>query len=125
MERPAAAGHYSCLKSPPGFRTNYRLKRFAFRDGLVSLHSMTNIIFQKSGVTAPWTGDEESILELGEENDLDLEFGCRMGNCTACQQTLVSGEVEYPNGHTGEPEEGNELLCCSQPKGEANVVIDA
>jgi ferredoxin len=86
---------------------------------------MANIIFQKSGVTAPWTGDEESILELAEANDLDLEFGCRMGNCTACQQKVVSGEVEYPNGHTGEPDEGNELMCCCQPKGDADVVVDA
>lgn len=86
---------------------------------------MVNIIFQKSGVTAPWTGDEESILELGEAEGLDLDFGCRMGNCTACQQTIVSGQVEYPNGHTGEPDEGGALLCCCQPKGEEDVVVDA
>ena len=86
---------------------------------------MPKVIFQKSNVTAEWTGDEESILELAEANELDLDFGCRMGNCTACQQKVVSGEVAYPNGHTGEPEEGNELLCCSEPKGEADVVIDA
>lgn len=86
---------------------------------------MPNVIFQKSDLTAEWTGEHESILELGEAKDLDLDFGCRMGNCTACQQKVVSGEVEYPNGHTGEPEEGNELLCCSQPKGDTDVVIDA
>lgn len=86
---------------------------------------MAKIIFQKSDVTAEWTGDEESILELGEANGLDLDYGCRMGNCTACQQTVVSGEVDYPNGHTGEPEPGNALLCCCQPKGDADVVIDA
>jgi uncharacterized protein len=86
---------------------------------------MGKIIFKKSDVECEWTGDEESILELGEENDLDLDFGCRMGNCTACQQPILSGEVEYPNGHTGEPEEGNALLCCSQPKGDDDVVIDA
>jgi ferredoxin len=86
---------------------------------------MPKIIFQKSGVELDWTGDEESILEFAESHDLDLDYGCRMGNCTACQQKIISGEVEYPNGHTGEPEEGNALLCCSIPKGDANVVIDA
>ena len=86
---------------------------------------MANIVFEKSGVTAPWMGTEESILELGEIHDLDLDYGCRMGNCTACQQPIVSGEVDYPNGHTGEPDEGNALLCCCQPKGDADVVIDA
>jgi ferredoxin len=86
---------------------------------------MANIVFEKSGVTAPWTGDEESILELGEIHDLDLDYGCRMGNCTACQQPILSGEVDYPNGHTGEPDEGNALLCCCQPKGDADLVIGA
>lgn len=86
---------------------------------------MSKIIFKQSEVDCEWTGDEESILELGEANDLDLDFGCRMGNCTACQQPILSGEVEYPNGHTGEPDAGNALLCCCQPKGEADVVIDA
>ena len=87
--------------------------------------SMANIIFKKSGVTATWTGTLESILELGEIHDLDLDYGCRMGNCTACQQQIVSGEVDYPNGHTGEPDEGNALLCCCHPKGDADVVINA
>ena len=86
---------------------------------------MANIVFKKSGITVPWTGTEESILELGEIHDLDLDYGCRMGNCTACQQAIVSGEVDYPNGHTGEPDEGNALLCCCQPKGDADVVINA
>ena len=86
---------------------------------------MPKVIFQKSELSLEWTGAEESILELAEANDLDLDYGCRMGNCTACQQAVISGDVEYPNGHTGEPDEGNQLLCCCQPKGDADVVIDA
>ena len=86
---------------------------------------MAKIIFQKSGVECGWNGDEESILELAEANDLDLDYGCRMGNCTACQQVLSAGEVEYPNGHSAEPEAGSALLCCSIPKGDADLVIDA
>ncbi len=85
---------------------------------------MPKVIFKQSAVEAEWTGDEESILELAEANDLELEYGCRMGNCTACQQKVVAGAVEYPMGHTGEPEEGCELLCCSIPKGDEDVVID-
>lgn len=86
---------------------------------------MPKIIFKKSAVEAEWTGQEESILELAESNDLDLDYGCRMGNCTACQQPLLSGAIEYPNGHTGEPDKGNALLCCCQPKGDVDIVIDA
>ena len=83
------------------------------------------IIFQKSGVEAEWTGAEESILEFGETQDLDLDYGCRMGNCTACQHKIISGEVSYPNGHAGEPDAGHALLCCCEPKGDADVVIEA
>lgn len=85
---------------------------------------MPKIIFKKSNLELEWTGDDESILELAEANDLDLDYGCRMGNCTACQQKIESGEVEYPMGHTGEPDEGYALLCCCQPKGDCDVVID-
>ena len=89
------------------------------------MRDMVKIIFQKSGVELNWTGDEESILEFAESNDLDLDYGCRMGNCTACQQKVVSGAVEYSMGHSGEPDEGNALLCCCAPKGDADLVIDA
>lgn len=84
---------------------------------------MPKVTFTKSNVSAEWTDDVESILELAEENGLDLDFGCRMGNCTACQQKVTKGEVEYPDGHTGEPDEGHELLCCSVPK--TDLEIDA
>ena len=89
------------------------------------MRDMVKIIFQKSGVVLNWTGDEESILEFAESNDLDLDYGCRMGNCTACQQKVVSGAVEYPMGHSGEPDQGNALLCCCAPKGDSDLVIDA
>lgn len=82
---------------------------------------MSKVTFTKSGVTAEWSGDEVSLLELGESKGLDLPFGCRMGNCTACQQPLVSGEVDYPEGHNGIPDDGNVLLCCSQPEGDVEI----
>lgn len=86
---------------------------------------MSKINFKKSGLELEWTGDEETILEMAEANDLDLDYGCRMGNCTACQQKLISGEIEYPMGHTGEPDDGCVLLCCCQPKDGQDLVIDA
>lgn len=86
---------------------------------------MPKVIFKKSGIEEEWDGKEESLLSLGEKHRIDLNFGCRAGNCTACQQPILAGEVEYPDNHGGEPEEGNELLCCSVPKGDADLVIDA
>ena len=84
---------------------------------------MATVTFAKSGVTADWDSQQDSLLELGEVQGLDLDFGCRVGNCTACQQPLTSGKVIYPHDHNGIPEEGNILLCCSVPDGD--VVIDA
>lgn len=86
---------------------------------------MSKIIFQKSDVAFDWAGDDTSILEFAEANNLDLDYGCRMGNCTACQQKIVSGAVEYSNGHSGEPEADHALLCCCIPKGEGDLIIDA
>lgn len=86
---------------------------------------MSKINFQKSAVTLDWTGTDDSLLEAAEAAGLDLDYGCRMGNCTACQQKIISGEVEYPKGHTGVPEEGNALLCCCVPKDGCDLVIDA
>lgn len=82
---------------------------------------MPKITFTQSELTAEWTGEHDSILEFAEAHGLDLNFGCRQGNCTACQQKIISGKVSYPNGHSGVPEEGNELLCCSVPDGDLEI----
>jgi len=84
---------------------------------------MPKVTFQQSGVTADWEESEEFLLDFAESKGLDLDFGCRAGSCTMCQQPLVSGEVEYPDGHASDPDEGNILMCCSRPK--TDVVIDA
>ena len=86
---------------------------------------MTNINFTKSKLTLQWDDSYESILELAEANDLHLPFSCRMGNCTSCQHPLLKGSVEYPFGHTGEPDPGYALLCCSKPKGDEDLEINA
>lgn len=86
---------------------------------------MAKVTFKQSDVAADWEGQAESILELGEDLGLDLPYGCREGNCTACQQPLVSGEIEYPHGHNGVPDEGNVLICCSRPVDGGDLVIDA
>lgn len=84
---------------------------------------MSKIHFKKSNTTIDFDGSDDNILEAAEGAGLSLDFGCRMGNCTACQQPLLNGEIEYPEGHAGEPDEGNELICCSIPT--TDVTFDA
>ena len=38
---------------------------------------------------------------------------------------LIAALRFYDDGHTCEPDEGNALLCCCTPKGDADVVVDA
>jgi ferredoxin len=84
---------------------------------------MSKVTFHKSNKSAEFNAASGSILELGESLGIDLDFGCRVGNCTACQQPVMEGSVSYPEGHNGEPDEGNALICCCVPDGD--VVIDA
>ena len=84
---------------------------------------MPKVTFKKSGIEAAWDGSSDSLLEFAESKGLDLDYGCRAGNCTACQQTILEGEVSYPWEPSGVPDEGKELLCCSVPK--TDVVVDA
>ncbi|GHB93892.1 2Fe-2S iron-sulfur cluster-binding protein [Cerasicoccus arenae] len=84
---------------------------------------MPKVTFQRSNVSAEWDAVEDSLLDFAEAHGLDLDFGCRVGNCTACQQKLISGEVEYQFDHGAVADEGKILLCCSIPK--TDVVIDA
>lgn len=84
---------------------------------------MPTVEFKKSQLIVDWDDRYDSLLELAEAKGLDLDFGCRQGNCTACQQPILKGSVEYPRGHNGVPEEGNQLLCCSKPA--EDIVIDA
>ena len=86
---------------------------------------MPKIIFQKSDLEIEWDASAENILELAETHGLDLAYGCRAGNCTACQQKVVGGEITYPMDHTGQPDEGCVLLCCCIPKSNEDLVIDA
>jgi len=100
-------------------------RQFAFSILNLNAYSMAKIVFVKSQVELEWSDDEDSILELAEANDLDLDYGCRMGNCTACQHRVVSGAVDYPMGHTGEPDPEHALLCCCVPSGPDDVIIEA
>ena len=80
------------------------------------------VTFAKSGKTVSWSADDGSLLDLAEENDVSIDFGCRAGSCGTCITALKSGEVEYIE-HCAEPEAGSCLACVAQPK--TALVIDA
>jgi hypothetical protein len=73
------------------------------------------IRFAKSGVTAEWSHDKGSLLELAEAVGLAPVFGCRSGIFGTCATRITSGAVEYIEESLAPCGEGQVLLCCSAP----------
>jgi len=82
-----------------------------------------DIEFARSGKTLPWDPEATSLLDFAEENDIDLESGCRAGNCGTCKQAVKTGDVEYLQDPGAPVDDGYCLMCISVPK--TNMVIDA
>ena len=43
-------------------------------------------------------GPDEAILDAGLRHGITMPYGCRSGRCGNCMGTLISGEIDYPNG---------------------------
>ena len=82
--------------------------------------------FAKSSVTAEWSRDRGSLLELAEAVGLAPVFGCRSGICGTCATRISSGTVEYIEEPLAPRGEGQVLLCCSVPAPDATggIVLD-
>ena len=74
------------------------------------------VTFARSGVTAPWDPNCETILDLAEHQGLSPPYSCRSGICRTCMCKLVEGEVEYLEKPLSAPDPGCVLLCVSRPK---------
>lgn len=81
------------------------------------------VTFATSGVSAPWIGSAESLLELAEDAGLHPDFSCRSGICNTCKCELLAGEVEYFEEPLDPPGPGEVLLCCTRPLGPVTVGI--
>jgi ferredoxin-NADP reductase/phenylpropionate dioxygenase-like ring-hydroxylating dioxygenase large terminal subunit len=77
--------------------------------------------FAKSAVTAEWSSDRGTLLELAETVGLAPVFGCRSGICGTCATRITSGAVEYVEEPLAPRGEGQVLLCCSVPAGAASA----
>ncbi|MFY0594695.1 2Fe-2S iron-sulfur cluster-binding protein [Roseivirga sp.] len=85
-------------------------------------------------VTIIYDGDEykytvepdETILEKGLDEDVDLPFSCQSGLCTACRGKCLSGKVKMDEDEglsEAELDEGYVLPCVGHPLTD-NVVIE-
>jgi uncharacterized protein len=71
--------------------------------------------FARSGVTAQWSRDSGTLLELAETVGLAPVFGCRSGICGTCATRIVSGSVDYIEEPLAPRGKDQALLCCSIP----------
>lgn len=81
------------------------------------------IEFALAGKTLTWNQGDGTILEFAEANGINPAFSCRVGVCLTCSCKIKQGEVAYQEEPTGTPDDGEVLICISQPKTE-KIVLD-
>ena len=79
--------------------------------------------FDRSQKVAKWNPEFDSILEFAEAQGIEVESGCRAGNCGSCAIAIKSGNVKYADNDHAECEKGTCLPCICVPDG--GLVLDA
>lgn len=78
--------------------------------------------FSRTGKEVAWSDNWDSLLELAEEQGVQIDSGCRAGNCGTCEVALLEGKVSCVQAGA-EIADGSCLACISVPDGP--VVLDA
>jgi ferredoxin len=102
---------------------SYRIALRADETPAGALTEALQVKFLRSGVTAQWTSTDGTLLELAEKHGVNIDFGCRYGDCATCLTSLVRGKVTYLHQTGAEPEPGSCLPCSCKP--ETAVELDA
>jgi ferredoxin-NADP reductase len=85
--------------------------------------SKLEVKFERSGKLCRWNPESPSLLDFAEANGIQIEAGCRAGNCGTCLVAVKSGEVDYVMAAGAGPEARSCLVCIAKPK--TNLVLDA
>jgi len=80
------------------------------------------VTFSRSGKSILWDPAAGSLLEFAENNDIEVESGCRAGSCGSCQTEVEVGEVEYNQKPDADVLPGHCLLCISTPKIDLSLI---
>lgn len=69
-----------------------------------------------------WNNQWSNILEAAEQNEIDLPFACRRGQCKSCRCLVLNGSVlSYATGHPEVISEGEFMSCCAVPRGDLTL----
>lgn len=80
------------------------------------------VTFARTGLTVPFDGRFDTLLDLAEACDVPTRWSCRTGVCQTCSTPLLTGEVRYRPEPLDPPTAGDVLLCCAQAS--TDVVLD-
>ena len=81
-----------------------------------------HVTFSRSGLTANWSADYQSLLELAEACDVPTRYSCRSGVCHTCVTGIVAGAATYVQAPLDLPPRDTVLICCAAPDGD--LVLD-
>jgi NAD(P)H-flavin reductase len=107
-----------------GMRERMCMERFQPKlDGAGEPGEGGKIKFLKSDCEAESDGTKP-ILVAGEDEGLDLPYGCREGICHTCVGELVSGKVrDLRNGKVGGNEGEQIRTCINAPEGPVEIKL--
>lgn len=85
--------------------------------------SAVNVTFAKSGVTALWTTEKGTLLDVAEAAGVTVPSDCRSGLCGTCASKILQGEVAHLALEGTDPDPSEALLCCAVPT-TSSLVVD-
>jgi ferredoxin-NADP reductase/MOSC domain-containing protein YiiM len=80
------------------------------------------ITFARSGLSVRFGPSWPSVLDLADACDVPTRWSCRTGVCHTCVTPLLSGDYSYSPEPLEPPEDGQVLICCTQPQ--TDLVLD-
>ena len=88
---------------------------------------MARVTLVPTGEEFP-VGADEDILTAALHNGINLQYGCRHGNCSSCKHWLIDGDVDDSAASVyaiprDEREDGAILLCCTFAKSDLVIEI--
>ena len=80
------------------------------------------VTFARSGLSVRFGSSWRSVLDLADACDVPTRWSCRTGVCHTCVTPLLSGDISYSPEPLEPPDDGQVLICCTQPR--TDLVLD-
>ncbi|MDC6118244.1 class I ribonucleotide reductase maintenance protein YfaE [Serratia rubidaea] len=85
--------------------------------------AMPTVTLRASGTQLRCPADKNSLLDVLELHDVQVEYQCRSGYCGACRLKLVKGQVVYRQQPLAFINDGEILPCCCLPQADIELEL--